>query len=592
MLARFAAADTKWTRVDTPNFVIVGATGKSALQDVGRQFEGFREALTKVLSSAVTSTAVPTVVVVFSDDKTFEPFKPVYEGKKVDIGGLFIPRRNINYILLGPNRNVESLRPVFHEYSHLVVSNVAPKLPVWVNEGLAEYYSTFEMSANGRSVVFGRAVPGHYHELATSRWIPLDALLAIKHDSPEYNENSKRGVFYAESWLLMHMILHGEPDRRQLFAAYARELAGGIPADAAWQHQFGNEEMFKALRMYAQRQTIYAREYKLPERISGDRGVASTLTAADAENTLGEVLLALQRSEPAKQRFDRALALQPSSTRAAIGKARASGTPPRVAAPPDQASDWISDYMIGAALIEERDLDRASLDVARAALARAAAARDDMPNVQVLFAMANERADADGRLVIEALKKAYAAAPVRDDYAVYLARALARAGDFASARSLLGELMARPFLPGGGDMARAAMGEVVRAEESARRGANPVDALPADHPATDPPSSTPAKPAEAKPVFRDVGAGEQRVEGRLQRIDCSPKRIEFIVDTGDRVAHFEAAGMDKVEFISYRDDLQGSVACGERNPPDPVYVTVKPGDLDGTVVAMEFLPRR
>jgi len=323
LVAASASAAT-WTRVDTPNFIIIGATGKSALQDIGRQFEGFRAALTKVLSSAITATPVPTVVVVFSDDKTFEPFKPVYEGKTVDIGGLFISRRNINYILLGPNRNVENLRPVFHEYSHLVVSNVAPKLPVWMNEGLAEYYSTFEMNGSGRSVIFGRAVPGHYYELANNRWIPLDALLSINDDSPEYNENSKRGVFYAESWLLMHMLLHGEPDRRQMFAAYARELAGGTAAAAAWQHQFGNEDIFTALRRYAQRPMIYAREYKLPERISGAAGVASPLTPADAENTLGEVLLAVQRLEPAKQRFDRALALQPSSTRAVIGKAKIS----------------------------------------------------------------------------------------------------------------------------------------------------------------------------------------------------------------------------------------------------------------------------
>jgi len=263
-----------------------------------------------------------------------------------------------------------------------------------------------------------------------------------------------------------------------------------------------------------------------------------------------------------------------------------------VTAPPDQASDWIGDYVVGAALIEERDLDRASLDVARAALARAAAARGDIPNVQVLFAMANERAEADGPLVIEALKKAYAAAPVRDDYAVYLARAMARAGDFAGARSLLGGVMARPFLPGGADIARGAMGEVVTAEERAHRGVSPLEALPADHPAddADTPASTPAKPAEVRPVFREVGAGEQRVEGRLQRIDCSPNRIEFIVDVGDRVAHFLSTGLDKVEFITYRSDLEGAVECGARNPTDPVYVTWRAGELDGTVVAIEFVP--
>jgi hypothetical protein len=277
--------------------------------------------------------------------------------------------------------------------------------------------------------------------------------------------------------------------------------------------------------------------------------------------------------------------------RAAIGKAMAAGTTPRLAVPPDQTGDWIGDYLIGSALIEREDLDRPSLDAARTALSRAVAARGDLPNVQVLFALANERAEADAPLVVAALKKAFDAAPARDDYAVYLARAMARAGDFVAARSLLGEVMAHPFLPGGRDMARAAMREIVTAQENTSRGASRMDGPPADRPGTDTPSSAPA-PAALRPVYRGVGAGEQRVEGQLQNIICSPTRIEFLVDIGDRVAHFLAAKMDAVEFITYRTDLQGNVACGPRTPSDPVYMTVRPGELDGSVVAIEFLSRR
>src|SRR4051812_46179242 len=149
LLPRSVAAEPKWIRVDTPNFIIIGAVGEGRLRSVGMQFEGFREALTLLFSSKATTTAVPTVVVVFPDDKTFDPFKPVYQGKKVDIGGLFVPRQDINYILIGPERSSDSLRSVFHEYAHLVVSNVAPNLPVWLNEGLAEYYSTFELTNDG-----------------------------------------------------------------------------------------------------------------------------------------------------------------------------------------------------------------------------------------------------------------------------------------------------------------------------------------------------------------------------------------------------------------------------------------------------------
>jgi hypothetical protein len=156
------------------------------------------------------------------------------------------------------------------------------------------------------------------------------------------------------------------------------------------------------------------------------------------------------------------------------------------------------------------------------------------------------------------------------------------------ARAVLGGVLARPSMPGARDIALATMRQVVAAEEAVRRGANPVDAIPADRPGTE---QLPT-PAVIRPVFRDLQAGEQLVEGLLEGMECSPKRITFTVRLSDHVAHFQTTSLDTVEFISYRTDLQGSVTCGARTPPDRVYLTFRTGDLDGTVVAIEFLPVR
>lgn len=409
-------AAPKWSRLDTPNFIIIATGRESDLRELGKQFEGFREALTRLLSGAVTSTPVPTVVLVFPDDKTFEPFKPVYNGKPVDVGGLFMPRSAVNYILLGPNHGMERLRPIFHEYTHLMVSNVAPVLPVWLNEGIAEYYSTFEMDKAGRTVLFGKPISEHFQELSQGRWMPLDALLAVAHDSPEYNEGSRRGVFYAESWMLVHMILNGQADRRQSFAAYLQELGAGTAPKDAWQHTFGRDDVYRALREYATRQTVTMRQYKPSDQIVFASGVGVPVPPADVECTLGEVLAAQQNTAAAVQRFDRALAAAPGSARATVGKAAAE-------------------------------------------------------------------------------------------------------------------------------------------------------------------------------LFRELKAGEQRTEGQLERIDCAGKGIEFLVRTGDGVIRFHADAFDRVEFITYRTDLEGKVNCGARTPADRVYVSWTPGSPDGTAVAVEFLPK-
>jgi hypothetical protein len=583
------AADARWSRVDTANFVVIGAAGEPRLRVIAAQFEGFRDVLTRMMSSNVTSTAVPIVVITFPDEKSFQPFKPIYQGKAVDVGGLFLPRRDVNYILLGPDATSETLRPVFHEYTHLIVNNVAPGLPPWLNEGLAEYYSTFELGTDGRTVTFGRLIESHFRELAEQPWIPLKELLATRPDSPHYNEESRRGVFYAESWLLVHMLLNGQPDRRPAFSAYMRELSTGAAPDVAWQHQFGSDDIYKAARFYAGRRVMTARQYTLPDQIVRVPAVAVPLTPHDLEATIGEVLSAEQRPDLAAERFDRALALQPGSPRAIVGRAHAKQEVPRLSAASGAPADWLGDYMIGATLLEHSDaIDRASLDAARAALGRVVVAKPQLPNAYVLFAMAGDRVDAEPRSAVEALTRAHVAVPARDDYTLTLAYALIRTGDFAGARSVLGGILAHPHMTGARDLAVKAMAQVASAEGAAATRA----AAAATSDLADAPSSAPGESADPQPLFRKAAAGEQRLEGMLERIQCSPKRIEFLVRAGDRLARFQAAKMGQVEFITYRTDLQGSIACGARTPPDPVYVTFRPGELDGTVVAIEFVPRR
>jgi hypothetical protein len=64
-----APCAAEWRRLDSPNFIVIGDVGASTLKDIAVKFEGFRETLGGVLSSQVTATAVPTVVVVFLSDR-------------------------------------------------------------------------------------------------------------------------------------------------------------------------------------------------------------------------------------------------------------------------------------------------------------------------------------------------------------------------------------------------------------------------------------------------------------------------------------------------------------------------------------------
>src|SRR5438270_14061952 len=98
----------------------------------------------------------------------------------------------------------ESLPLAVHELTHLMVHQLGLDLPPWLNEGLAELYSNLEPT--GSKIRVGRDIPSRMRTLAEEKWIDLRSLLAVDHNSPIYNEKSRAGIFYAESWKLVHML--------------------------------------------------------------------------------------------------------------------------------------------------------------------------------------------------------------------------------------------------------------------------------------------------------------------------------------------------------------------------------------------------
>jgi hypothetical protein len=71
-------------------------------------------------------------------------------------------------------------------------------------------------------------------------------------------------------------------------------------------------------------------------------------------------------------------------------------------------------------------------------------------------------------------------------------------------------------------------------------------------------------------------------------MDCgadTPATASVRVD--GNVVRFTAQSLTAIEFLTYRADVGGSIRCGPRVPPDPVYVTWKG---DHVLVAVEFLP--
>src|SRR5688572_23612619 len=152
------AAD-KWLSVRSKNFLLVGNASESQLRRIGRNLEEFRTAFVTLFPWTGKEATVGTTVIVFKNDDSFRPFKPLYEGKTVNVAGYFQAGPDVNFIALTGELN--SSRTIYHEFVHSLLKDSASQLPVWVGEGLAEFYSVSEIGANGTEVLLGRPIAQH-----------------------------------------------------------------------------------------------------------------------------------------------------------------------------------------------------------------------------------------------------------------------------------------------------------------------------------------------------------------------------------------------------------------------------------------------
>src|ERR1043165_6783095 len=138
-----------WRSVRTNNLFVIGNADAEKLRQVAVWLEFFHSAFARLVSRNVLDSSVPTTVIVFRDDASFTPFKPIYQGRPIDLAGFFQPGDDVNYIALSLDPdNRDPFSTAFHEYVHLHLRDNVPGVPLWLNEGLAELYGSLQFTGN------------------------------------------------------------------------------------------------------------------------------------------------------------------------------------------------------------------------------------------------------------------------------------------------------------------------------------------------------------------------------------------------------------------------------------------------------------
>jgi tetratricopeptide (TPR) repeat protein len=147
-------------------------------------------------------------------------------------------------------------------------------------------------------------------------------LFSVSTRSQDYNEDSRAGVFYAQSWGLVHYLLLGRPGHEVDWTRFLKILADGTPSGEALELAFGVDErgLNQELLQYAESEDWPSRHIPIEGALAVSLPEPTPLDAPDALYYLGDLMHHMDRDgnvAEATPWFEAALRLDPAHQKSA-----------------------------------------------------------------------------------------------------------------------------------------------------------------------------------------------------------------------------------------------------------------------------------
>jgi len=223
------ASEPAWIVMQNEHFQVYSSASERDTRQMLGQFERVRAFFYQIAKSA-TQSALPVTVLIFGTAKEYQPYR-----FNSFADAYYTKHGDRDFIVVG-GVDEHSTMTASHEYTHLVFEHAGFDLPPWLNEGIAELFST--LRPHGETTEFGDTIPGRLYELNRAQWVPLQTILSVDRDSPWYNDADKADSFYNESWALVHMLMTRDQYRGK-FWEVAGAVDKGAPSASALESAYG-----------------------------------------------------------------------------------------------------------------------------------------------------------------------------------------------------------------------------------------------------------------------------------------------------------------------------------------------------------------
>ena len=634
------SAKDEWLQVRSKNFNLIGNAGEKDIRKVATKLEQFRETFRQLFANTNLNASIPTNVIVFKSGNAYKPFKPKRADGKIDnfIAGYFQPGEDVNYITISTEgEDADTYGTIFHEYVHFIINTNFGKseVPPWFNEGLAEYYQTFEIDED-QKVKLGLPQSNHLALLQQSKLIPLETFFKISNYSLHQNENHSRSIFYAQAWALIHYLIQG--GKAENLNNFLKLALRDVPSEKAFEEAFqmNYAQMEKQLQKYVSLNSYKYLLVSFKTKLVFENEMQSLPISESVTNTyLGDLLYHTNRADDAEPFLQKAVELEPESSMAntAFGMVKMRQRKFDDAknyfekAISEDQKNHLAFYNYAYLLSRDgrdefgyvRSFPAEQAAKMRQLLKKAMAINPAFTGSYDLIAFVSLVNNEELEEAVSYLKKALQYQPGNQKYSIRIGEIYMRQNKFAEAKSiaekiaqtsddpqvkaqaenLLSQLQQREEIEIRNEAARK-LYEEASAKASENGGRTVLVRRSADGKLPTPEEL--AAQFEEEKIYsvnqslRKAEPNEKQVVGRIQKIDCKNNVITYTVKTEDETFSLSSKNFESLALIALVENLENTqVGCNANIAAVNSVLTYKPvanakNANHGELIAIDFVP--
>jgi tetratricopeptide (TPR) repeat protein len=304
-----------WVEIRTAHFMVASDGGEKTARRIADEFESLLRVFQATMPNARVSTGVPVRILAARDGQSFARMAPEfpYDKRHEQPPGLMVSSPEKTYI--GIRANASGHFPyidIFKSYAHDILRLSYRNLPPWLEEGYSTVYGS--VTFNERGAHLERPDPEDLSVLYESPLLPIDLVLHVDRASGYYSPGNKQSVYFAESRVLVHFLI-SDPQfaGTKSMQRYITAVERGADSLQAARDAFGDLNQLQA-KLDAFVKEVKGLPADLPIAAAGvDSGSAlRTLTAPEIEARVADFLAARGRSEDAQDKLEEALTSEPA----------------------------------------------------------------------------------------------------------------------------------------------------------------------------------------------------------------------------------------------------------------------------------------